>query len=77
MTYGDYVYPAWCQGLGWCVALLSIMCMPIGAIHTLATSKGSMKDVSKAIHFNSALGPFILHFISYHLFIHLKIVHKM
>ncbi|XP_041456144.1 sodium- and chloride-dependent GABA transporter ine-like isoform X1 [Lytechinus variegatus] len=44
VTYGKYIYPAWCQGLGWCVALLSIMCMPVGAIHTLATSKGSMKD---------------------------------
>ncbi|XP_054749060.2 sodium- and chloride-dependent GABA transporter ine-like isoform X1 [Lytechinus pictus] len=44
VTYGNYIYPAWCQGLGWCVALLSIMCMPVGAIHTLATSKGSMKD---------------------------------
>ncbi|XP_071502065.1 sodium- and chloride-dependent GABA transporter ine-like [Diadema antillarum] len=44
VSYGDYEYPKWCQGLGWCVALLSIIWLPIGAIHTLLTSEGSLKE---------------------------------
>ena len=32
VTYGDYVYPSWADGLGWFLASLSLVCIPIGAV---------------------------------------------
>ncbi|XP_059843925.1 sodium- and chloride-dependent GABA transporter ine-like isoform X1 [Hypanus sabinus] len=40
--YGKtYTYPAWAEGLGWIISLCSIIWIPLGAVHTLYTSKGS------------------------------------
>ncbi|XP_002122771.2 sodium- and chloride-dependent GABA transporter ine [Ciona intestinalis] len=39
--YGSYVYPAWADGLGWFVALCSMLCVPIGALVTILSLKGS------------------------------------
>ncbi|XP_028838230.1 sodium- and chloride-dependent GABA transporter ine isoform X3 [Denticeps clupeoides] len=33
--YEDYVYPAWAQGIGWMIALASIIWIPLAAVHTL------------------------------------------
>uniref|UniRef100_W5M635 Transporter n=1 Tax=Lepisosteus oculatus TaxID=7918 RepID=W5M635_LEPOC len=39
--YTDYVYPAWAQGLGWVIAMASIIWIPLGALHTLWILPGS------------------------------------
>uniref|UniRef100_UPI00358E0B9A sodium- and chloride-dependent taurine transporter-like isoform X1 n=2 Tax=Myxine glutinosa TaxID=7769 RepID=UPI00358E0B9A len=36
-----YVYPSWAQGLGWCMALSSMLCVPGYAIVRLVGTKGS------------------------------------
>ena len=33
-------YPDWCDGIGWAIASLSLICVPIGAIHELYVSQG-------------------------------------
>lgn len=33
ITYGDYEYPSWAEGLGWGLACISLVCIPIGAVH--------------------------------------------
>ncbi|MED6266539.1 hypothetical protein CHARACLAT_003098 [Characodon lateralis] len=40
--YGDYVFPPWAQGVGWVIALASIIWIPLGAIHTLWVLPGSL-----------------------------------
>uniref|UniRef100_A0A4W3KC56 Transporter n=1 Tax=Callorhinchus milii TaxID=7868 RepID=A0A4W3KC56_CALMI len=43
--YGSYVYPDWGQGLGWIIALASLIWIPIGAVHTLFQLKGPFLQV--------------------------------
>ena len=40
VTYGDYVFPKWAEGLGWGLACLSLVCIPIGMITALVQSDG-------------------------------------
>ena len=44
--YEDYVYPAWAQGVGWMIALASIIWIPLGAIHTLWILPGTFMEVN-------------------------------
>lgn len=44
--YGDYVFPPWAQGVGWVIALGSIIWIPLGAVHTLWVLPGSLMKVS-------------------------------
>ena len=37
----DYVYPTWAQALGMCLAMLSMICIPIYAVYKLLTSPGT------------------------------------
>ncbi|XP_069788870.1 sodium- and chloride-dependent GABA transporter ine-like isoform X2 [Narcine bancroftii] len=40
--YGKtYTYPPWAEGLGWTISFCSIIWIPLAAVHTLYTSKGS------------------------------------
>ncbi|XP_004076748.3 sodium- and chloride-dependent GABA transporter ine [Oryzias latipes] len=39
--YEDYVFPPWAQGVGWVIALGSIIWIPLGIIHTLWVLPGS------------------------------------
>nr|XP_046266423.1 sodium- and chloride-dependent GABA transporter ine [Scatophagus argus] len=39
--YGDYVFPPWAQGVGWVIAMASIIWIPLGAIHTFWVLPGS------------------------------------
>ncbi|XP_067864282.1 sodium- and chloride-dependent GABA transporter 1 [Heptranchias perlo] len=42
--YGSYKYPEWAQGLGWIIALTSLIWIPAGVVHTLLTLKGSFYE---------------------------------
>ncbi|XP_010769878.1 sodium- and chloride-dependent GABA transporter 1-like [Notothenia coriiceps] len=39
--YETYIYPKWAEGVGWGVSLVSIVWIPIGAIHEICSTKGS------------------------------------
>ncbi|XP_047463153.1 sodium- and chloride-dependent GABA transporter ine [Mugil cephalus] len=45
--YEDYVFPTWAQGVGWIIALASIIWIPLGAIHTLWVLPGSFMQKLK------------------------------
>ncbi|CAI5644218.1 sodium- and chloride-dependent GABA transporter ine isoform X1 [Oreochromis niloticus] len=45
--YGKYVFPPWAQGVGWIIALASIIWIPLGAIHTLWVLPGSIMEKLK------------------------------
>ncbi|KAM8885256.1 sodium- and chloride-dependent GABA transporter 1 isoform 2-T4 [Spinachia spinachia] len=40
--YGKYSYPGWAHGVGWCVSLVSIVWIPLGAIQEINRHKGSL-----------------------------------
>lgn len=46
VRYGKYKYPAWAEGVGWGVSLVSIIWIPLGAIHEIYINKGSLSEVS-------------------------------
>ena len=48
--YEDYVFPPWAQGVGWVIALASIIWIPLGAIHTLWVLPGSLMQVMYHSH---------------------------
>uniref|UniRef100_A0A8C6UV58 Transporter n=1 Tax=Neogobius melanostomus TaxID=47308 RepID=A0A8C6UV58_9GOBI len=50
VRYGKYKYPSWAEGVGWGVSLVSIIWIPLGAIHELYINKGSLHDVSTIPH---------------------------
>ena len=39
--YGGYTYPSWAVVLGWLITIFCIIWIPLGIIHTLATSSGT------------------------------------
>ena len=41
LTMAGYTYPGWAQVLGWFIALISVVCIPLGMIHAVYTAKGS------------------------------------
>ncbi|KPP66307.1 hypothetical protein Z043_115200 [Scleropages formosus] len=50
--YGKtYTYPAWAEVLGWFISLLSIVWIPLGALHELCTSKGKLLHVSSTVSY--------------------------
>ncbi|XP_068994652.1 sodium- and chloride-dependent GABA transporter ine [Embiotoca jacksoni] len=40
--YGKYKYPVWAECVGWCVSMVSIIWIPLGAIHEIYNNKGSL-----------------------------------
>ncbi|XP_026866102.1 sodium- and chloride-dependent GABA transporter ine isoform X2 [Electrophorus electricus] len=42
--YENYVYPAWAQGIGWLIAMASIIWIPLAALHTLWVLPGSFSE---------------------------------
>ncbi|TNN51196.1 Sodium- and chloride-dependent GABA transporter ine [Liparis tanakae] len=40
--YGKYTYPTWAEVMGWGVSLVSIVWIPLGAIHEVSRHKGSL-----------------------------------
>uniref|UniRef100_H2YBR8 Uncharacterized protein n=1 Tax=Ciona savignyi TaxID=51511 RepID=H2YBR8_CIOSA len=45
--YGTYTYPGWADGIGWLVALSSMLCIPIGAFITIFKLNGSFLERMK------------------------------
>ncbi|CAF1211881.1 unnamed protein product [Didymodactylos carnosus] len=37
----DYVFPVWAETVGWCIALLSIIAIPLGAMHAIYKADGN------------------------------------
>ena len=44
-TYGDYHYDTWAIVIGWAIATLSFVPVPIAALYQLAAAKGSLLQV--------------------------------
>uniref|UniRef100_UPI00358F289E sodium- and chloride-dependent creatine transporter 1-like n=1 Tax=Myxine glutinosa TaxID=7769 RepID=UPI00358F289E len=44
LIYTTYVYPWWGDAIGWCFALVSMLCWPCIAIYKLSRTKGSLKE---------------------------------
>lgn len=43
--YGDYVFPAWANGLGWVIAASSMSMVPIYAAYKFCSLPGSLREV--------------------------------
>lgn len=41
ISYGDYEYPDWGIGIGWLLASLSLICIPIGIVKAIWEAEGS------------------------------------
>ncbi len=48
--YGNYIFPPWAQGVGWVIALASIIWIPLAAVHTLWVLPGSLIQVTYICH---------------------------
>lgn len=40
VTYGNYVFPLAAQIFGWIIALISLLAIPLGALHTFIKTPG-------------------------------------
>lgn len=45
MKYKDYEFPKWAEYVGWCIALSSIVAIPLYAIILFARQTGSVREV--------------------------------
>ena len=54
--YGDYMYPNWAVGLGWCIAVSSLLPIPICFLFELLKHEGTLTEVrQKRMKFNEAI----------------------
>uniref|UniRef100_A0A671QKU7 Transporter n=1 Tax=Sinocyclocheilus anshuiensis TaxID=1608454 RepID=A0A671QKU7_9TELE len=45
LTYNNvYVYPWWGEVIGWCLALSSMLCIPVSLLYKLAGAKGTFRE---------------------------------
>ena len=45
ITYGEYVFPPWANGVGWVLAMFSILMIPGTMLVKLLKAEGSMSKV--------------------------------
>lgn len=46
LTYNNvYVYPWWGEVIGWCLALSSMLCIPVSLLYKLVRAKGTLREV--------------------------------
>lgn len=45
LQYEEYKYPSWAEGVGWSLAMSSILMIPLTAIVTLWKTKGTLREV--------------------------------
>lgn len=45
LTYNNtYVYPWWGEVIGWCMALMSMLCIPVSVLYKLCRATGTFKE---------------------------------
>lgn len=45
----DYVYPLWADGIGWILALSSMLCIPLCMAFKLYNTPGTLREVSPKV----------------------------
>ena len=45
VAYGNYKYPPWAEFLGWCIALSSMLWIPVVALYKIITTPGTITEV--------------------------------
>ena len=55
-SYGEYTYPGWADGVGWCLALSSVLpIIIVAAVHLYQAEGDTLKAVSKS-HTENLIG---------------------
>lgn len=49
LTYGQYVYPAWGQAIGWLLTASSLTCIPAVMIYKLIKTTGTIREVHDSL----------------------------
>lgn len=51
LTYNNvYVYPWWGEVIGWCLALSSMLCIPVSVLYKLVRAKGTFREVKNLVY---------------------------
>lgn len=45
IKYGQRSYPSWAIGVGWVIAIIPILMIPVGLLHSILTSEGTISQV--------------------------------